>query len=100
MLVVAGKIQIDPANSDAAIGAALEVMKETHKESGCISYTFSRDLAEPGGFLIFEEWESEEALAKHFTQPHMAAFQKKMGGFGVKSMDVKKYQVSSVGPIR
>ena len=67
MLVVAGKIQIDPANSDAAVAAAQEVMKETHKEAGCISYTFSRDLSEPGGFLIFEEWESEEALASNFT---------------------------------
>jgi hypothetical protein len=29
----------------------------------------------------------------------MASFQKAMGGFGVKEMAVKKYEVSSVGPL-
>ena len=48
MLVVAGVIGIDPANRDAAVAAALRMMEETQREPGCISYTFSADLADPG----------------------------------------------------
>ena len=100
MLVIAGHIEIDPANRDTAIAAAVTVMEETAKEAGCISYTFSSDLSDPGCFRIFEEWESQEALDAHFTTPHMAVFQGKIGDLGVKSMKVQKYQVSSVGPLR
>ena len=100
MLVIAGRIEIDPVNRDGAIAAAREMMEESHKEPGCISYAFSADLSDPGCFRIFEEWESQEALDAHFAAPHMAAFQAKVGGLGVKSMHVQKYQVSSVGPLR
>jgi len=100
MLVIAGRIEIDPANTEAATSAALEMMKETRKEPGCISYTFTSDLAEPGAFRIFEEWESQNALEAHFASPHMAAVQGRVGELGVKSMDVKKYTVSQVGPVR
>jgi quinol monooxygenase YgiN len=99
MLVVAGQIRLDPANRDAAIAAAVEVMKATQQEAGCISYTFSADLADPGRFLIFEEWESPEALAAHFKTPHMATFQAAMGGFGIREMKVQQYEISSVGPL-
>jgi len=99
MLVIAGIVRIDPAKVDEAVPAAVEMMKETHKEPGCISYSFSNSLSEPGVIHIFEEWESQDALDAHFKAPHMAAFQGKMGGFGVKEMKVKKYEVSSVGPL-
>ena len=58
MIVIAGKITIDPAHRDTAIAAAVELMQETRKETGCLSYTFSADLVDPGCFWIFEEWES------------------------------------------
>jgi quinol monooxygenase YgiN len=99
MLVIAGSISIDPEKRDGAIEAATHMMQETRKEPGCISYTFSADLADPGRFLVFEEWESQDALDAHFKAPHMAAFQGKMGGFGVREMKVQRYEVSSVGPL-
>jgi quinol monooxygenase YgiN len=99
MLVIAGTISIDPEKREAAIGAAVEMMEETRKEAGCISYTFSADLSEPGDFRIFEEWESQEALDAHFKAPHMARFQGAMGGFGVRGMKVQRYEIASVAPM-
>ena len=100
MLVIAGRIQIDAANRESAITAAVEVMEATRREKGCISYTFSTDLSDPGGFHIFEEWESQEALDAHFKTPHMAEFQAKVGKLGVREMKAQRYEVSSVGPVR
>ena len=37
MIVVAGRVAIDPAKRDEGIRAATEVMEETAKEAGCIS---------------------------------------------------------------
>ena len=100
MIVIAGAIRIETAKQSEAVAAAIEMMEETHKEEGCISYVFSRDLTEAGAFRLFEEWESQEALDLHFAAPHMAKFQKVLGGIGVKEMAVQKYEVSSVGPVR
>jgi quinol monooxygenase YgiN len=100
MFVIAGEIEIDPAQREAAVTAALRMMEETRKEAGCISYSFSGDLAEGGLFRIFEEWESQQALDAHFASPHMATFQTTVGGLGVRRMTIKRYEVSSVGPLR
>jgi quinol monooxygenase YgiN len=100
MIVVAGRVVIDPAKREEGVRAATEVMEETAKEPGCISYTFSADLTDPGTFRIFEEWESQTALDAHFTTPHMARFGAAIGQLGVKEMAVQRYEVSSVGPLR
>ena len=99
MLVIAGTIRIDPAKRDAAAAAALEIMRATHEEPGNLAYAFSSDLGDAGLIHIFEKWESQAALDFHFKTPHMAAFQKKMGGFGVKEMKLEKYEIASVGPV-
>lgn len=100
MIVIAGHISLDTEKREAAISAAKQIMIETHKEAGCVSYTFSADLEDPGSFRIFEEWKDDDALKAHFATPHMAAFQKAMGGFGIREMAVQRYEVSSVGPLR
>jgi len=100
MIVIAGRIAMDPEKVEKAIPAAVEMMQETHKEAGCRAYVFSRDLREPGVFRIFEEWESQAALDAHFEAPHMARFQAAMGAFGIKEMKVERYEVSSKGPLR
>jgi quinol monooxygenase YgiN len=100
MLVIAGTVAIDPANRTEAVAAAVAMMAATREEAGCISYTFSEDLEEPGRFRIFEEWESSDALAAHFEAPHMATFQKVVGALGVREMKVQRYEVGSVGPVR
>jgi quinol monooxygenase YgiN len=100
MIVIAGHVALDPERREAASTAAREMMQETRKEAGCISYTFSADLEQPGRFRIFEEWESEEALRAHFASPHMARFQKAVGGLGVREMVVQRYDVAKVGPLR
>ena len=48
---------------------------------------------------VFEEWESQAALDAHFETPHMVKFQQAMGGFGIRGMNVKRYEVASVAPL-
>jgi len=100
MIAIAGHFVLDPGKRELAIAAAREMMSETRKEQGCISYTFSADLEEPGRFRVFEEWENAEALGAHFQAPHMARLQQAMGGLGVREMKVQRYEVAKVGPVR
>jgi quinol monooxygenase YgiN len=100
MIVIAGRISIDPANRDKAVAAAIEMMEATCKEKGCLTYAFSADLVDPGTFRIFEEWESTDALNAHFASPHMARFQSVVPTLGVRDMAIQRYEVASVGPVR
>lgn len=100
MLVSAGEIAIDPTRRVAAVAAAVRMAEETRKEAGCTQYVFSGDLGDPGCFRIFEEWESQAAIDAHFASPHLAAFQKAIAGLGVRSMTIRRYEVSSAGPLR
>ena len=61
---------------------------------GCLEYQAYADRKDPGTLLIFEEWESEEALRAHFATPHMAEFGAALAKAGVSGSCVKKYQVS------
>jgi quinol monooxygenase YgiN len=100
MLVIAGRIRLDPAKRAAAIAAGSEMMRETRREAGCISYVFSADLEDEAVFHVFEEWESAAALAAHFQAPHMARFRKAAAGLGVGETRFQRYEVASVGPLR
>lgn len=96
MLVIAGRIVIDPVQRDKAVAVALEMMQETRKEKGCLSYVFSADLADPGCFRVFEEWESPQALAAHFESAHMARFRAAMSTLGIRERAIQRYEVTSV----
>jgi len=96
MIVVAGTVAVRPETREDAVRAALAMARATTEEPGCISYRFFTDLTDPNTFLIFEEWASDEALAKHFQTPHMAAFQRELPRFLAGGLAIKRYEVASV----
>lgn len=87
-ILVSGVIDLDPAKRDGAIEAAEAVMAATRAEDGCITYTFSADLSDPGRFWLFEQWRDQAALDAHLAQPHLAEFTGRMGEFGVTATDI------------
>ncbi len=95
MLVIGGRIRLDPAKREAAIAAATEMMEATRQETGCVSYVFSADFADPGLFHLFEEWETAENLAAHGQTEHMATFQAKMADFGITERSIHVYDCSN-----
>jgi quinol monooxygenase YgiN len=100
VIIIAGTISIDPDKADQAIADAVVMMKATHAEAGNLAYVFSLDPLAPGQIQLFERWTDEEALAAHSASAHMAEFRPKMGGWGVTGADIKKYEISSEGPLR
>ncbi len=91
MIIVAGKLTIDPAKAEDAKEAAAAVMTATRAEAGNNAYVIAIDPIEEGVLNIFEQWADEDALTSHMGEPHMAAFMAAMGTFGIADMSVKKY---------
>lgn len=94
MIVVTGTTELHPDDADKAVGYALEVMRETSREKGCIVYRFYRDLENPGLFRVYEEWETEDDLKAHLATPHLAAFRERLGALRIVARAVKLLEVS------
>lgn len=55
--------------------AALEALVEpTSVEDGFVNYDLHEHLEDPDMFLLYENWESAEALEAHFATPHLKDF--------------------------
>lgn len=100
MLVVSGEIEIAAADREKALAAIAPMVEATRREAGCQSYAFYESVEAPNRFRIFEEWDDAAALEAHFASAHMAIFQGVLGGLKVLAMDVKRYEVTKVGPVR
>jgi quinol monooxygenase YgiN len=99
MLVVAGTITLDPTCRAEAEAAFDRMRTATLAEPGCLSYQAYLDRSDAGTVFIFERWRSQEDLDAHFATVHMAEFGGALASCGVSGMDVKKYVVSSEGPV-
>ena len=98
MVIVAGTIEVDPADRDKFLQGRADAVRATRSEPGCIEYSFSADGLDPGLIRIFEVWESQEDLTTHLGA---MAGQQGSGGpaVAVKKADVLQYAVSSSGPL-
>jgi quinol monooxygenase YgiN len=92
MLIVTGVIKVEPAGLDAAIKAALDMVRETTREPGCQVYEFSQVLGVENTFRVYEEWDDEAALAAHTQTPHMGVFRAALGDIGVVSRNIVKIE--------
>ena len=96
MVIVLGTVEIHPDDVEAAVAVATALVEATRQEPGCIQYAFGRDIAVPTRFWLSECWRDGEALAAHFTTPHMAAFRVALQGLRVSGLSAQRYEVTGV----
>ena len=68
----------------------------TRAEVGCISYDFYVGLSDPNTLMLFQEWESMDALMGHFQTEHMDEFLKELPDIVSGEITTKRYAVQSV----
>lgn len=95
MIVIAGTVRIRPGKREQALRAAQTMVRATLTEAGCRHYRFYADLDDPETFFVFEEWESEAALARHFESDHMRAFQQELPDLLAAPPQIRRYEVSA-----
>lgn len=48
--------------------ASLLTRETRNKRKGCISYSFCQRIDEPTEFVLYEQWENQEAFDEHIKQ--------------------------------
>lgn len=62
MIIVAGHIMVDPEQRATYLEDCVTVVEQARQAPGCLDYSITADLVDPGRIAIFERWESQAAV--------------------------------------
>ena len=96
MIIVHGNIPLKPDKRDEALELARVMSEATQREDGCISYDFYIGLRDPNTLLLFQEWESMDALMGHFQTEHMKSFLDGLPELVSGEITTRRYAVQNV----
>ncbi|MCH8140308.1 MAG: antibiotic biosynthesis monooxygenase [Gammaproteobacteria bacterium] len=96
MIIVHATIPIRSDCREKALELARQMTAATQAEVGCISYDFYIGLSDPNTLMLFQEWESMEALMGHFQTEHMDEFLKELPQVVSGEVTTRRYAVQSV----
>lgn len=62
MVIVAGHLIVDPERRAAYLADCVSVVEQARLAPGCLDFSITADLLDPGRIVIFERWESQAAV--------------------------------------
>jgi quinol monooxygenase YgiN len=95
MIVVLGRIQTDADKRDALVRSGQALAAASREETGCISYRLYEDTERENEFVFIEEWDSSEALERHFATGHLREFMQSIPETLAAPPDVKFHTIAS-----
>jgi quinol monooxygenase YgiN len=95
MIVVVGRVVTDTARREDLVRIAQAVARASREEKGCLSYRIYEDTEIENEFVFVEEWESQQALQRHFGTPHIAQFMRAVPAAVTAPPDVKFHTIAS-----
>ncbi len=96
VIIVHGTIPVKEESRDEALDLARTMAAATRTEPGCLSYDFYVGLTEPNKLMLFQEWETMEALMEHFKTDHMEAFLRELPDLLDGEITTRRYAVQVV----
>lgn len=100
-IIVAGRIRFagDAQTCAALLTEAAGLIRDAREEEGCVAYDWGVDPIEPGLVNVFEEWESPQALLRHFAAPPYARMRDHLMAQEITESQVQVYSVAGVEPV-
>lgn len=93
MIIVHGTFPVKSEVRDDALELMRQMAVASRAEEGCISYEFYIGLSDPNTLLLFQEWESVDALQGHFETDHMEEFLKHLPNVLDGEVTTRRYEV-------
>jgi quinol monooxygenase YgiN len=95
MIVVVGRVVTDAARREDLKRIGHAVARASRAEEGCLSYRVYEDTELDNEFVFVEEWESQQALERHFGTPHIAEFMRAIPATVAAPPDVRFHTIES-----
>lgn len=98
MIIVTGSVLSKPECIDEMLAFALDHVRRSRAEPGCLSHAVSRDAEEPLRLVFLERWADRAALQAHFAVPASRGFVKVLAAFAAEAPTMQLYEAAPVGP--
>ena len=99
MIIVAGTVRIEPSKLQEARGIMERMITASRAEDGCHAYSYSVDVLDPAVVHVFELWQDEATLQRHFQTPHLHEWRAAWSSFGISDRKLSMHTVSSSRPL-
>jgi quinol monooxygenase YgiN len=64
MVIVAGHLIVEPDQRESYLAGCVGVVEQARRAPGCLDFTITADLLDPGRINVFERWETQEAVTR------------------------------------
>jgi quinol monooxygenase YgiN len=96
MLIVTGSLLARQDSFEKLRAEALEHVRRSRKEPGCLSHAVHVDCENPLRLVFIEEWESRDALLTHFAVPESRAFVKSARGLAEEASPIAIFEAQKI----
>lgn len=79
MVIVTGAVVVRPDALEEAVALALEHVRRSRTEPGCLLHSVHRDVEDPNRLVFLEQWADRDALDAHFAVPESHTFVTALG---------------------
>lgn len=93
MIVILAKCVVKSEGIEQFISYANNLINESRKEEGCISYELCQELDNKNKFVFVEKWKSKEAIDSHNNSKHFKAIVPKLGELQEGEAEVSLYEM-------
>jgi quinol monooxygenase YgiN len=98
VLLVIGRVQCRSEQRDELVGLLEGMQDDSRHEEGCLRYGFFAAVEDPLSFVAVEEWADREALDRHFAQPHLQEFARRLLEVVSAPPEVAIHEISGTQP--
>ncbi|MDO9338565.1 MAG: putative quinol monooxygenase [Caulobacter sp.] len=95
MIVVSGAVTARPDTLDQLLDAALEHVRRSRTEPGCLQHGVAIDAENPLTLVFYEEWRDRAALDAHFQIPESLGFMKTVRALAASQTKMKILPIQS-----
>jgi quinol monooxygenase YgiN len=91
MIVAVADVFAQIPQLEAVREVMLRTERRVRENPSCVSFVFAEVVAEPGHFLLVEQWRSRAALDAHYQSDAFADYQAAIRGLVVRDSEIQVY---------
>ena len=95
MIIVTGSVVVRPDALEEAVALALEHVRRSRTEPGCLLHSVHHDVEDPNRLVFFEHWADRDALDAHFAVPASLDFVTRLAELASESPSMEIHETTS-----
>ena len=98
MVLVIGRVQCLAEQREELVAQLEQMQDNSRREEGCLRYGFFAAVEDSLSFIAVEEWADREALDRHFAEPHLLEFARRLPALIWSQPEVAIHEVAETQP--